>query len=73
MTTYHMTEQDKVVSHREMRKALYFGSRLIPSLDASDRECATALRAIPNIEQHEVLWRIVGSDGMWAAHQVLRP
>lgn len=54
-----------------MRKRLYFNHNLIASLDASDQECADALRTIPNIEQHEVLWRIVWSDGVWAARQVL--
>lgn len=71
MITYQLTEQDKAVSHLVMRKHLYFGHRLIASLDATDQECADALRAIPNIDQHEVLWRTVSSDGMWAAQQVL--
>lgn len=71
MTTYHMTDQDKAVSRQAMRKALYFGNRLIASLNASDQECADALHTISNIEQHEVLWRMVGSDGMWAARQLL--
>lgn len=66
-----MTEQEKAISHLSMRKQLYFGHRLIASLDASDQECAAALRAIPQIEQHDVLWRMVGSDGVWAARRVL--
>lgn len=66
-----MTDQDKAVSHREMRKRLYFGHNLIASLDASDQECADALRTVPDIEQYEVLWRTVSSDGVWAARQVL--
>lgn len=66
-----MTDQDKAVSHRAVRKALYFRQYLIASLDASDRECAAALRTIPNIDRVDVLHATVGSDGMWAAEQVL--
>lgn len=71
MTTYQLTEQDKAVSHRELRKRLYFRFYLISSLDAGDQECATALRTIPDIERIDVLQRTVGNDGVWAAQQVL--
>lgn len=66
-----MTDQDKAVSHREMRKRLYFIHNLITSLDASDQECAAALRTVPNIDQDDILWRTVWNDGMWAARHVL--
>ncbi len=65
-----MTEQDNAVSRREMRKHLYFVG-LIDSLDASDQECAAALRTIPNIDNIVVLQNTVGNDGVWAARQVL--
>lgn len=71
MTTYQLTDQDKAVSHREMRKRLYFRFSLISSLAADDQECATALRTIPDIEQIAVLQRTVGNDGVWAAQQVM--
>jgi hypothetical protein len=71
VTTYHMTDQDKAVSHREMRKRLYFNLNLITSLDASDQECAAALRTIPNIDQRNVLRNAVWNDGVWAALRVL--
>lgn len=71
MTTYQMTEQDKAVSHRELRRQLYFRWSLIPSLDASDQACAAALRAIPNIDNIVTLQNTVGNDAVWAARQVL--
>ena len=66
-----MTEQDKEVSRREMRKCLYFAG-LIASIDASNQECAAALRMIPKIDRVDVLWPMVRGDGIWAARQVLK-
>lgn len=71
MTTYQLTESDKAVSHRAMRRRLYFRFSLISSLEATDQECAVALRTFDRINEIGVLWNVVGTDGFWAAQQVL--
>jgi len=70
MTTYQMTDEDKVQSFRVLRTALYFSKR-IADIDAGDAALSRALRAIPDIENINILYHIVTADGVWAARQIL--
>lgn len=70
MTTYQLTEEDKIQSFRSLRNALYFSKR-ITDINADEAAICHALRAIPDIENINVLYHAVTADGVWAARQVL--
>lgn len=65
-----MTDQDKEQSYLRLRTALFFG-RYISDILADEDELRRALRAIPDIENINVLYHIVTADGVWAAQQIL--
>lgn len=70
MSTYQLTEEDKQVSFRSLRTALYFSHHIV-DINADENELRRALRAIPDIENINVLYHTVTADGVWAARQVL--
>jgi vacuolar-type H+-ATPase subunit C/Vma6 len=72
-----VTDADKETSYRVLRRRLYLGwgrhhqGLLISRIDADQDELRRALEAIPDIRNVEVMWRMVGNDGVWAARDVL--